>query len=78
MGSANLNISVVEKRMLSQTEAAHYSGLAVKHFKLLCPVQTLEIRPGLKAWDKRDLDIWIDDLKQDVELTTTDSILGKL
>ena len=39
MGSANLNISVVEKRMLKQSEAADYAGLPVKHFKTTCPVQ---------------------------------------
>ncbi|MEC3863301.1 hypothetical protein VK792_18590 [Mesobacterium sp. TK19101] len=78
MGNANLNISVIEKRMLSQTEAASYTGLPVKHFKASCPVQPLEIRPGARAWDKRDLDRWIDEMKEGAEMTTQDAILGKL
>lgn len=78
MGSANLNISVVEKRMLRQSEAADYTGLPVKHFKATCPVQPIELRPGTIAYDKRDLDLWIDNIKNGGELATQDAILGKL
>lgn len=52
MGNANLNISVVEKRMLNQAEAAAYTGLPLKHFKASCPVQPCELHPGRKAWDQ--------------------------
>ena len=41
MATTNLNISVIDKRMLKQSEAASYAGLPVKHFKTACPV-----RPG--------------------------------
>ena len=78
MGSANLNISVVDKRMLKQSEAADYTGLPIKHFKTTCPVQPLEIRPGTNVWDKRDLDKWIDAMKEGTELATHDAILGRL
>ncbi|RYH02855.1 hypothetical protein EU805_09065 [Salipiger sp. IMCC34102] len=64
--------------MLSLTEAAAYTGLPQKHFKATCPVQPLEIRPGARSWDKRDLDRWIDDMKGGAEMTTRDAILGKL
>jgi hypothetical protein len=78
MSSASLNISVVEKRMLKQAEAASYTGLAVKHFKATCPVQTIELRPGAALYDKRDLDTWIDAVKTGTEVASQDAILGKL
>lgn len=78
MASANLNISVNEKRMLKQSEAANYTGLPVKYFKATCPVPTVEMRPGTVLWDKRDLDKWIDAIKEGAEMATQDDILGKL
>ncbi|WP_083101091.1 hypothetical protein [Pseudophaeobacter leonis] len=78
MTNANLNISVVEKRMLKQAEAASYTGLSSKHFKLSCPVQPIEMRPGTVLWDKRDLDSWIDSMKNGAELTTQAAILDRL
>lgn len=78
MANANLNISVIEKRMLKQSEAADYTGLPVKHFKTACPVQPVEMRPGTILWDKRDLDKWIDAMKEGAEMATQDAILGKL
>ncbi|MCB0636585.1 MAG: hypothetical protein KDC54_08195 [Lewinella sp.] len=78
MANANLNISVIEKRMLKQAEAADYTGLPVKHFKAACPVQPVEMRPGTILWDKRDLDKWIDAMKEGAEMATQDAILGKL
>ena len=36
MATTNLNISVIEKRMFKETEAASYAGLPVKHFKIAC------------------------------------------
>jgi len=78
MANANLNISVIEKRMLKQAEAADYTGLPVKHFKATCPVQPVEMRPGTVLWDKRDLDKWIDAMKEGAEMATQDAILGKL
>lgn len=78
MSSASLNISVVEKRMLKQSEAASYTGLAVKHFKAACPVQPIELRPGTVLYDKRDLDTWIDGMKTGAEMASQDAILGRL
>lgn len=78
MAGATLNLSVVEKRMLTATEAASYMGLAAKHFKDACPVRPVEIRKGDRRWDKRDLDHWIDGLKEGVEMTARDDILGRL
>lgn len=78
MGNASLNISVVEKRMFSASEAADYTGIPKKHFKATCPVQPIEMRPGTVLWDKRDLDVWIDGMKSGAELATHDAILDKL
>lgn len=78
MSSASLNISVVDKRMFSAAEAADYTGISRKHFKNTCPVQPIELRPGAKLYDKRDLDVWIDGIKTGTELVTKDAILGKL
>jgi len=78
MPSANLNISVIERRMLSQAEAAHYTGLAARYFKAVCPVPPVEMRPGKFLWDKRDLDKWIDAKKEGAEVATQSAILAKL
>ena len=47
MSTTNLNISVIEKRMFKETEAASYAGLPVKHFKITCPVQPIQLRQGV-------------------------------
>jgi hypothetical protein len=78
MGSANLNITVTEVRLLKLGEAASYAGVAAKHFKSLCPVRPVELQPGTKLWDKRDLDGWIDSVKTDEQYFTQDTILGRL
>jgi len=78
MSRASLNISVVEKRMKSVSEAAQYCGLAVKHFKAICPVQPIVLRQNNLLYDKVDLDGWIDAVKSDTEMQTQQSILAKL
>jgi len=78
MSSANLNISVVEKRMFSTSEAADYTGILKKYFKTTCPVQLIELRPGTVIYDQRYLDVWIEGIKAGAEATTQDDILGKL
>ena len=78
MSTTNLNISVIEKRMMNATEAAHYCGLAVKHFKSLCPVQPVLIPPKYKQYDRTDLDKWLDDLKTGNELASRNDILERL
>ena len=78
MGNASLNINFVDKRMYKESEAASYSGLTVQSFKATCPVQPVELCPGKKLYDKRDLDTWIDNVKTGTELLSQDAILGKL
>ncbi|MEO8242380.1 MAG: hypothetical protein ABI832_08695 [bacterium] len=78
MATTNLNISVIEKRMFKEAEAASYAGLPIKYFKIACPVQPIQLRQGAMLWDKRDLDLWIDDVKTGTLATTHDAILGRL
>lgn len=78
MATTNLNISVIDKRMLKQSEAASYAGLPVKHFKAACPVRPVELKQGTLLWDRRDLDLWIDDVKSGAVTDTRDTILDLL
>lgn len=78
MATTNLNISVTEKRMKPVSEAAQYCGLAVNHFKAICPVQPIVLHKNNLLYDKVDLDAWIDAVKSDTEIQTQQSILAKL
>lgn len=78
MAAATLNLNVVEKRMLSASEAASYCGLAAKHFKALCPVATVKMAGRFDLYDKRDLDLWIETEKTGAANATQDAILGRL
>ena len=78
MTTANLNISVTEKRMLSDSEAAHYCGLPAKLFKGICPVVQVRLGLNMLRYDKRDLDAWLDTQKGEGEDTSRDAILRRL
>jgi hypothetical protein len=41
-------------------------------------VQPIQLRQGVLLWDKRDLDLWIDDVKTGTQATTHDAILARL
>jgi hypothetical protein len=77
MATASLNISVTEKRMMNESEAASYCGLPVKHFKSTCPVPLVNLA-GRQVYDKRDLDQWIDTEKAGGTDTSRASILARL
>ena len=78
MGSATLNLTVVQKRMMTETEAASYSGLPRKHFLASCPVRPVELHPGAIRYDRNDLDHWIDMLKNGDGDRSRDDILSRL
>lgn len=78
MATANLNFSVIEKRMMSETEAASYCGLAAKHFKICCTVQPVNLGGKALRYDKRDLDQWIDTEKTGEADNSHDAILARL
>lgn len=78
MGNASLNISVVEKRMFTCTEAANYTGVPRKYFKNTCTVKPIEFRPGTLLYDKHDLDAWIDAVKSGVETISHAEIVDRI
>ena len=78
MATANLNISVTEKRMMSEAEAASYCGLLAKHFKVCCNVQPLNLGGKVLRYDKRDLDRWIDSEKTGDADNSREAILSRL
>lgn len=78
MPTTHLNISVIDRRMLKQTEAASYAGLPTKHFKAACPVKPIELKEGTLLWDRKDIDLWIDGVKSGAITETRDDILGRL
>ena len=63
MPIATLNLNVLQKRMLTKTEAADHCGRSAKRFEIECPVQSVRFANGDFRWDIRDLDAWIDSLK---------------
>ncbi|MGY6411318.1 MAG: hypothetical protein ACXIUV_09885 [Alkalilacustris sp.] len=75
---ASLSITVIERRMLSLAEAASYCGLSVAHFKAVCPVAPVELRPGKLLYDRQDLDRWIDNAKTGAHEAEHATILRKL
>jgi hypothetical protein len=78
MATATLNLSITIKRMLSKTEAGNYCGLQMKYFEIGCPVRPIRIANRELRWDMRELDIWLDRLKDSTEDETVDSIVARL
>ncbi|WP_292674990.1 hypothetical protein [Mesorhizobium sp.] len=77
MASATLNIKVSPRRMLGAREAAEYCGIAAKRFPVECAVTPVAMPSGVKLYDMRDLDAWIDSLKSG-DATGDDELIGKL
>ena len=78
MAIATLNLNVLHKRMLNKTEAAEHCGRPIKRFNIECPVQAVRFPNGDYRWDVRDLDAWIDSLKEGRLEHDADAIVGKL
>ena len=78
MADTNLRISVIQPRMLKLADAAESTGLPQKHFKSVCSVNPIEMRPNMIRYDRLDLDRWIDQQKEGAEATSQADILGKL
>lgn len=78
MSSAVLQINVIPKRMLSQSEAAHHCGRSVTRFKIECPVKPLRYANGDLRWDVQDLDAWINSLKAGFGDHDADAIVARL
>jgi len=63
--AAMISVRVQPFRLLTKAEAAHYCRRSVKKFEAQCPVPPIEMADGDRLWDVRDLDQWIDSLKND-------------
>jgi hypothetical protein len=48
--------------MLDKGQAAAYCGVCVSVFEKVCSVGPVELRPGLKRYDRDKLDAWLDGL----------------
>ncbi len=56
-------------RLLSKAQAAKYCRLSKAVFLRICPVRPIDLGSGdprLLRYDIRDLDAWIDDLKNKI------------
>jgi hypothetical protein len=78
MQTATLNFNVLQKRLLSKTEAAAHCGRPVKRFEIECPMQAVRFSNGDTRWDLRDLDAWIDSLKAGHPDHDAEAIVDKL
>ena len=78
MAIATLNLNVLQKRMLTKSEAAEHCGRSAKRFEIECPVQSICFANGDRRWDIRDLDAWIDSLKTGFCESDADRIVDKL
>lgn len=77
VGNAVLNIRVAPRRMLSEKEAADYVGIPRRYFRADCSVAPVELSRGLKVWDMRDLDEWLDS-QRNAALDGDDDIVSRL
>lgn len=77
MSNATVNLRVQPFRLFTKAEAANYCRLPPKKFEARCPVRPVRITDEDLRWDVRDLDIWIDDLK-DGAPSDADEIVGRL
>lgn len=77
MAGTTLNIRVAPRRMLTLTEAANYCGVSAKRFPIDCCITPVEFPSGVKVYDMRDLDSYLDGLKCGME-TNDEAVIGKL
>ena len=78
MAIATLNLNILQKRMLTKSEAAEHCGRSAKRFEIECPVQSVRFANGDVRWDVRDLDAWIDSLKAGLVDRDSDAIVDRL
>lgn len=78
MKTATLNISVLSKRMLTKSEAAHHCGRPVKRFNIECPVTPIRFDNGDIRFDVHDLDKWLDTLKPGDHSAEVEAIVERL
>ncbi len=67
MTAASVTVSIAPKRILTRKEAAAYCGRSLTEFNSECPVMPIKFANGDLRYDARDLDAWLDNLKQKAE-----------
>ena len=78
MPIATLNLNVIQKRLLTKTEAAEHCGRSVKRFEIECPARFVRFANGDVRWDVQDLDAWIDSLKSGYAHCDSDAVIDRL
>lgn len=76
MSSAQVNLTIVPKRMLNKHEAATHCGRSLKRFEVECPVSPVRFPNGDLRFDVKDLDLWLDQFKENAQ--DSESILRRL
>jgi hypothetical protein len=76
MAATNLRLSVIQPRMLTEADAADYLSVPKTKLRIVCPVSPVEMPDGKRRYDVRDLDGWIDSLKDGGG--SNDDILARL
>lgn len=76
MSIATVNLTVVSKRMLAKREAAEHCGRSLKRFEVECPEIPVCFPNGDLRYDVRDLDKWLDNLKDSSE--DSEQIISRL
>jgi hypothetical protein len=77
MSSTTVQINVIPKRMLTESEAAHHCGRSLKRFKMECPCHPVVFPNGDRRLDVKDLDGWLDSLKAG-SASDADDIVARL
>ena len=65
-------------RILSKKEAAAYCRIPVNKFSSICPVTPLDMGNGGISYDLRDLDDWIDSLKDKNAIYDDENIIARI
>ena len=78
MAIATVNLNLIQKRMLTKTEAAEHCGRSVKRFEIECPARFVRFANGDVRWDIHDLDAWIDSLKAGPVHCDFDALIDRL
>jgi hypothetical protein len=76
MSTAVVNVTLISKRMLNRREAAEHCGRSPKRFEAECPINPIRFPNGDFRYDVRDLDVWLDTIKNNSEDSAT--ILARL
>jgi hypothetical protein len=67
------------KRLLTKDEAAEYCNIPLSRFTTACPKKPVRLYDGAGlSWDVRDLDEWIDAMKNHRVDKTADEMLDDL